>query len=88
MTAGRPRVPGTEAGRTPVFKLPLPDPMRSAILAELARQDRTRRQTTSEWIREAIAEKLNQSSPRAEWQITRDTHTPLISDEDAEAILP
>jgi len=65
MTAGRPRVPGTEAGRTPIFKLPLPDPMRAAILAELARQDRTRRQTTSEWIREAIAEKLNQSSPRA-----------------------
>lgn len=28
-----------------------------------------------------------QITPRAEWQITRDTHTPLISDEDAEAIL-
>lgn len=58
MTAGRPRVPGTEAGRTPVFKLPLPDPMRSAIQAELARQAPARKQTISEWIREAIQEKL------------------------------
>lgn len=65
MTAGRPRVPGTEAGRTPIFKLPLPAPLRAAIQAELARQEPGRKQTASEWIREAIVEKLNQSSPRA-----------------------
>jgi len=58
VTAGRPRVPGTEAGRTPIFKLPLPAPMRAAIQAELARQEPGRKQTLSEWIREAIMEKL------------------------------
>lgn len=58
LTAGRPRVPGTEVGRTPIFKLPLPAPLRAAILAELSRQEPGRKQTTSEWIREAIAEKL------------------------------
>lgn len=58
MTAGRPRVPGTEAGMTPIFKLPLPAPLRAAIQAELARQKPGRKQTLSAWIREAIQEKL------------------------------
>lgn len=62
MPAGRPRIPGTEAGRTPIFKFSLPAPLRAAILAELSQQEPGKRQTLSDWIREAMAEKLKGGS--------------------------